>query len=62
MPKSFNKRVKEFRLARLWTQKQMAIAMEVSVGTIMNIERGNSVSDLTRAKVEKYINLETVEV
>lgn len=56
---ALSKRVKDFRLARLWTQKQLAAAMGVSVGTIMNIERGASVSDLTRAKVERFINLQT---
>lgn len=60
MAKSIKTRVKEFRLARLWTQKQMAAAVGVSVGTIMNIERGNTVSDLTQAKVDRFINLQTV--
>lgn len=58
MAKALGRRVKEFRLERLWTQKQMAAALGVSEGTIVNIERGNGVSDLTQARIEKYLNLE----
>lgn len=58
MGKPIGKRAKDFRLERLWTQKQMAAAIGVSEGTIVNLERGDSVSDLTRSKVEKYINLQ----
>ena len=53
--RSLGKRVKELRLARLLTQKQMAIAIRISEATLIRMESGSEVSDLTRAKVEMFL-------
>ena len=53
--RGLGKRVKELRLARLLTQKQMAVAMGISRATFIRIEDGKSVSELTRSKVERFL-------
>lgn len=58
--KSIGKRVKEFRLAKLYTQRQMAVALGISLATLCRIEAGDSVADLTRAKIEKFLNSQAV--
>lgn len=55
--RALGKRIKEFRLARLWTQGQVAKEMMVSKSTITRLEAGKSVADLTKAKIEKYLAL-----
>lgn len=56
MAKALGKRVKEFRLAKLLTQPQLAVAIGISLATLVRIESGASVSDLTRARVDKFLN------
>lgn len=60
MAKAIGKRVKELRLAKLLTQPQMAVLVGISLATLVRMEQGASVSDLTRAKVEKFLNSQSV--
>lgn len=59
--RGLGKRVRELRLARLLTQTQMAVAIGISMVTLNRLENGNGVSDLTRAKVEKFLKSQLVE-
>lgn len=59
MAKALAKRVKEVRLERLLTQKQMANAIGISLSSYIRIEAGpndRKISDLLKAKVEKFLN------
>lgn len=47
---------KTYRLTRGWTQKQMARKCKVHRLTIIRIEKGLPVTDLTRAKVDKVLH------
>lgn len=59
--KALSRRVKDFRLAKLYTQRQMAVALNISLATLCRIEGGgNGISDLTRAKIEKFLNSQAV--
>ena len=59
--KSLGKRVKEYRLANLKTQRQMAAILDISLATLCRIEQGStSIADLTRAKIEKFLNSQAV--
>ena len=58
--RSLARRLKEFRLDRQYTQRQMALALGVSLPTVTRLESGKSVADLTRAKIEKFLNSQAV--
>ena len=60
MSRALGKRVKEFRLARLFTQRQMAAAIGVSLPTVTRLEAGKAITDLTRAKIERFLNSQAV--
>ena len=51
----FCEQVKAFRLARLWTIRQMSEAAKVSHTTIWTIERGWAPTPLTRARILKAL-------
>ena len=60
--KHLGKRLKEFRLARLWTQKQAAAAIGISLPTYNRMENGHDVTDLTRARIERFLESQTAQV
>lgn len=43
------------RSEKLLTQEQFALQCGVSLSTIIRIEKGENVSTLTRAKIEKFL-------
>lgn len=53
---ALGRRVKDYRLSRLWTQKQMAAFLEVSLITVARIEAGKKVRDLTKAQIEQFLD------
>lgn len=53
MAQTLGKRLKEFRLSRGWSQGRLALYLGVSRATVVRMERGEKVSDLTRAKIER---------
>ncbi len=60
MSKSLGKQLKEYRLDRQMSQRRMAVAVGLSLGTLVKLEGGDHVSDLTRAKVQKFLNSQAV--
>ena len=52
-------RLKRYRMDKLLTQEQLAEKLGVSRVTLSQIENGNeTVLDLTRAKIEKFLTSE----
>ncbi|MGH9574593.1 MAG: helix-turn-helix transcriptional regulator [Candidatus Acidiferrales bacterium] len=56
--RSLGKQVKEFRLYKLavpMTQRQFAAAVGISHVTVVRVERGDKVTSMTRAKIERFL-------
>ena len=60
MASRLGKRLKDFRLDRQYNQTKMAAILDVSLATIVRLEAGKSVADMTRAKIEKFLNSQAV--
>lgn len=56
------KRLKDFRLARIWTQRQLAAAIGIHLITVVRIENGKGVTDLTKAKIEQFLGSQETKV
>jgi DNA-binding XRE family transcriptional regulator len=52
---TIGKNLKAFRLNRLMTQTKVASFLGISRATVARLERGESCSDLMRAKIEKQL-------
>lgn len=55
MAKTLAERFKERRLAMNISQTKMAVLADISLGTVVKIEAGTPISDLTIAKVERFL-------
>lgn len=60
MASRLGRRLKDFRLDRQYNQTKMAAILDVSLATIVRLEAGKSVADMTRAKIEKFLNSQAV--
>lgn len=57
--KKLGRRIKQFRLDKQLTQKQVAQFFGVSIPTITRLEAGKNCTDLMRAKLEKLLDQHT---
>ena len=56
MQDSFGKRLKRYRLSKLWTLDQMAVITRLSIAGLSRIERGKAVpSDLSISKIKQAL-------
>lgn len=55
-------RVKEFRVRRLWTQKDLATAAGVHEWTVRRAEKGGKLSPLTEERIAQAYGLTREEV
>lgn len=58
--KEFGRRLREFRLDKGMTQRQMGIAMGVSMSTILRAEAGRGLQPLTQRKIERFLESQKV--
>lgn len=58
--KRFGKLVREFRLDKGMTQKQLAVAMDVSLSTVLRLEAGRELQPLTQRKIERFLESQKV--
>lgn len=52
--------VREFRLDKGLTQKQLSVAMDVSLSTVLRLEAGRELHPLTQRKIEKFLDSQKV--
>lgn len=55
MSKSFGLKLKDFRLDKGMSQTDLAVAIGVSLATIVRIEAGSDMSELVERKVKNYL-------
>jgi len=55
MSKSFGLKLKDFRLDKGMSQTELAVAIGVSLATIVRIEAGSDMSELVERKVKNYL-------
>lgn len=56
IPNGFGKKLREYRLARLWNMEQMSKALGISLGTLHKYEHGKGLpTPLTAAKMRRLV-------
>ena len=58
----FAKKIKDLRLQKGWTKKELAIQTGLSLPVLVNLEKGERVSDLTVAKLAKTLDYDFNEL
>ncbi len=54
--KSLGKRIRDFRLEKEMTIREVAAFLGVGAGTIVRLLRGEKCNELTRAKIERRLD------
>jgi transcriptional regulator with XRE-family HTH domain len=53
--RQIGKRIKAWRLSKVWTQEKAALELGIGIATIQRLEAGASCSELTAARIQKRI-------